>query len=209
MFAETIAATLYLEQAEQHLSKRKNIGQTLEELRDNPMLLIGLLRQFNCLIDHFNAYQHPNSVIPNKEREDFMPNTLQLRRALGRGKYLPTTISLALDHSPKHQDNCQVTFQKANRLMERGEAGKNQDSWMFHRHITNPQVLVACEIVELFGLYTRITYPNLKNTNPVQALEEIAAVYYHDTALFESVKEYYTKPDGFSEKLVKYVNSLR
>lgn len=198
----------FLDLAEIHLRHRTNIRPAIQQLREDPIVFTGLAEEFDRVVDYFNRHNHPTSPTPHPEKT-FMPNVLQARAVL-RGCYLPTLVGLAHDQSSEYQDHCRETFKEVNELMRRGEAGEKEGSWMFHQGVTDVEKLTSAMMLEVYGLYIKKIYPNLgeQNINLVVALEEILAVHYHDTRLFMAVKEYYTVPEGFSEKLVNHINSL-
>lgn len=189
-----------LDCAQRYIGDRQNIAPTLGELREHRTILDGLCTEFDQCVGSLNDFfQTPREV--TQSQVGLFPHAIEAQALLG-GQRLPTLAELETSGSFSVGKAGIQAFRDANLLMQRGESKGKRPRWEFHKDIHDPEKLAATLMLEIYGKYVSLRYPNTYDGTAITlALKEMLAFYHQETRLFTAVKQWISIDEDFSQLL--------
>lgn len=195
--------------ARRYISERANVAQALHELEQHPEILDRVVREVDQAINRFNQILQGGI---SQEDEELLVNTREVMEVL-RGR-LPEVSQVEKEGGFGDIRQGVTVFKQVSELMRRGEAQEPEPRWSFHQQIPQADRLAAALILEGYGKYSEVRFPDTRKLSQggftvMLALEEIIALDHIRSGqfpfLFDVVREWYEPSEGFSSQLVQFV----
>jgi hypothetical protein len=191
--------------AEKHLSQRTNIAKALGKLKEKPEILDNLEGEFDQVIGTLNL------LLQADELDPMLKNIGLVRESRREEAVFPKIASLKETKQLGTAFAILAATAKVNRLMTAGEKGETigGDAMAFHQDITDPEELAADVLIETYGQFCQrlARFKGLERRNVVLALEEALGYKHQDSRLWQFIKPWISKEEGFSLEFVDFVKT--